>query len=350
MRPSISPIVAAVVIACVSAGAGQHAPAKKDPAPPIKAAAAQPAQPAAQADPLPTVETIQKALKDNDAPEALKQVNRLLSLRGKAAEALDKYELLSLKGEAHLRLKASEAAAASFRQAAAATQDPQQQAVARATEVLIKRSKQLAYTPKKVAKGDKAEPIDVVEPESRQKALSALFVDEVAPLLPKVDAAKSATSVAPMIKLMQAAREVEFLERAANGSADQVGGIVEKLGEQGRSMLAKVVERATKRVDRITTLANEMEQVQQVIPLSNGGYQRVLIPRRRGIKNDDVTELQGFIDALDEVVAQSKALSQSQGKGADEAEQLTDSAADLKVHVQRMLRVHNVDYAGRRDS
>jgi hypothetical protein len=344
------PSVAALLLALVSPGAqpapkNQPAPARKDPAPARPAA-----QPANQPDPLPTVETVQKALKDNDAPEALKQVNRLLSLRGKAAEGLDKYELLKFKGEAHLRLKASEAAAASFRQAAAATDDPQQQALAKATEALIKKSRQLAYTPKKVAKGDKAEPIDVVEPDSRAKAMAALFVDEVGPLLPKVDAAKKATSVAPMIRLMQAARDVEYLERAANGSADQVGGIVETLAEQGRTMLSKVIERATKRVDRITTLSNEMEQVAQVVPLSNGGYQRVLIPKRRGIKNDDVTELKGIIDALDEVVAQAKAVAQAEGKETDETEQLTDSAADLKVHVQRMLRVHNVEYAGRRDS
>jgi hypothetical protein len=349
MRPTLPPIVAALLIALVSAGA-QPAP-KKDPATPKKdPAPARPAAQPAQADPLPTVESVQKALKENDAPEALKQVNRLLSLRGKAAEGLDKHELLTLKGEAHLRLKATEAAAAAFRQAAAATEDPQQQAVARATEALIKKSKQLAYTPKKIAKGDKAEPVDVVDPDSRQKALAALFVDEVGPLLPKVEAAKNATSVVPMVKLMQAAREVEYLERAANGSADQVGGIVQTLGEQGRAMLAKVVERATKRVDRITTLANEMEQVAQVVPLNNGSYQRVLIPKRRGIKNDDVTELKGIIDALDEVVAQAKALAQAEGKDGDETEQLTDSAADLKVHVQRMLRIHNVEYAGRRDS
>ena len=62
-----------------------------------------------------------------------------------------------------------------------------------------------------------------------------------------------------------------------------------------------------------------------------------------------MTELKGIIDALDEVVAQSKALSQAQGKGADETEELTDSAEDLKVHVQRMLRVHNVEYSGRRE-
>lgn len=302
---------------------------------------------APQPEPLPTVDEVRRQLETGDAAEGLKQINRLLALRGKAAEGYDRHELLSLKGDAHLKLKANQAALVAFRQAAAATDDPQQQAVARATELLIKRSKNLAYTPKKVARGDKAEPIDIADPASRQKALAALFIDEVAPLVPKVEAAKNARSVAPMITAMAAAREVQFLERAANGSAEQVGGMIEALAAAGEEMLGKVVERATKRVDRITALANETEHVRQVIPTSAGSYRTVMIPARRGVKNDDVVELKKIIDACDEVVAQATALAQSRGD-EDAVEDLTESAEDLKVHVQRMLRVHNLEYAGQR--
>ena len=156
------------VLALMAFGA---APAQQSNAAPAPAAG-----PAQQADPLPTIEQIRKRIEAGDGADALKHVNRLLSLRGKAAEAYSKHELLSLKGEAHLRLRANEAAAAAFRQAASEADDPQQKAVARATELLIRRSKNLGFTPNKVAKGGKAEPIDIVEAESRHKALSALFV------------------------------------------------------------------------------------------------------------------------------------------------------------------------------
>ena len=323
------------------AGAPQKAAAPAD-EPVARPAAPQPL-------PLPSPEEVRKLLSAGDAQGAMKQINRLLALRGKAAEGFDRYELLTLKGDAHLKLKANEAALASFRQAGAATEDPQQQAVARATELLIKRSKNQAYTPKKAARGGKAEPIDITDPDSRQKALAALFVDEVAPLVPKVEAAKDARTVAPMITAMAAAREVQFLERAANGSADQVGGMIEALATAGEEMLGKVVERATKRVDRITALANETEQIRQVIPTSSGSYRTVLVPARRGIKSNDVVELKNVIDACDEVVAQARAMAEARGGDEDAVEDLTDSAEDLKVHVQRMLRVHNVEYAGRRD-
>jgi hypothetical protein len=340
MRPILPWLVATVLLVSVPAPAQDGAPRR--------GAAAAPALPA-QPDALPTVEGIQKLLKSGDAQEALKQVNRLMSLRGKAAEGYDKYELLTLKGDVHLKLKANEAALASFRQAAAATEDPQQQAVARATELLIKRSKNLAYTPKKAGKGEKAEPIDLVEPASRQKALAALFVDEVAPLLPKVEAAKAANSVVPMIKAMAAAREVQFLERAANGSADQTSAIVDALGEQGEAMLSKVLGKATKRVDRITTLANEIEHVRTTIPAGNGGYRTAIIPKQRGIRNDDVVELKNIIDGLDEVMAQANALGQARGTDDESVEDLVESSEDLKLHVQRMLRVHDIEYAGRRE-
>jgi hypothetical protein len=311
------------------------------------AGAGAPAPAAPQPDPLPTVEQIEKLLQSGEAADALKQVNRLLTLRGKAAEAYDKYELLTLKGEAHLRLKANDAAAVSFRQAAAETEDRQKKALARATEQLIRRSRNLAYAPKKVAKGDKAEPIDVVDPDSRHKALSALFVDDVTPMLPKIEAAKAANSVAPMIKAMAVARDMEYLELAANGSSDQISGIVEGLKEQGKSMLSKVLEKATKRVDRITSLANDTEHVRQVVPLGSGGYRTVVVDKRRGVQHDDVAELKGIIDGCDEIVAQAKALGQSTEKGASETEDLVDAAADLKVHVQRMLRVHDIEYRGK---
>lgn len=336
------PIVLSLIVTLTGAAPAPAQQAERAPA--DRPAARQP-----QADPLPSADDVRKRLAAGDAVEALKQVNRLLALRGQAAEGYDRYELLCLKADAHLELKATHAAVAALRQAAGATDDPQQQAVAKATELLIKRSKNLAYTPKRVPKGGKAEPISIVEPESRRKALAVLFVDEVAPLVPKVESAKKANGVAPMVAAMAAAREVRFLERAANGSADQVNGMIEALADAGEEMLGKVVERATKRVDRITTLANETEHVRQVIPTSSGSYRTVLVPARRGVRSHEVAELKNIIDACDEVLAQAAALAEARGEGEEVVEDLTDSAEDLKVHVQRMLRVHNLEYTGRRE-
>jgi hypothetical protein len=296
----------------------------------------------APAEPVPTPESAQKLIDDGKPAEGLKQVNRLLSMRGKAAEGLDRHAVLLLKAESHLRLKAAEAAAVAFRQAAAETEDKEQQALARASEQLVRKSKNLAYTPKKITKGEKAEPIDIVDPESRRKALGAMFVDEIAPLMPKVEAAKDAKTVAPMVKAVAAVKELDYLELAANGSADQVNGIVEDVKAQGKKMLTAVVEKATKRVDRITELSNDTTRVKRVMP-SGRGYRTVLVPMRRGVSREDVMALKEIAAACDEVMIQAKALTEATGADEAELEELVESADDLRTHVRRMLRMHEVE-------
>jgi hypothetical protein len=296
----------------------------------------------APAEPVPTPESARKLIDDGKAAEALKQVNRLLAMRGKAAEGLDRHAVLLLKAEAHLRLKAAEAAAVAFRQAAGETEDAEQQAIARASEQLIRRSKNLAYTPKKVARGDKAEPIDVVNLESRRKALGAMFVDEIAPLLPKVEAAKEAKTVAPMVKAVAAVKELDYLELAANGSADQINGIVEDVKGRGKKMLTAVVEKSTKWVDRITELSNDTTRVKRVMPTGRG-YRTALVEVRRGVSREDIVALKEIAAACDEVMVQAKALTEATGADEAELEELVESADDLRTHVRRMLRMHEVE-------
>ena len=136
---------------------------------PGKPAAKAPEKAPAQPEPLPTVEEVRKLVEDGNVPDAMRHLNRLLALRGKAAEAYDKYELLTLKGDAHLRLRANEAAAVAFKQAAGETDDKVKEAAARATEQLIRRSRNLAYTPRKGAKGRPAEPIDGKRPKDNSR-------------------------------------------------------------------------------------------------------------------------------------------------------------------------------------
>src|SRR5688572_29729941 len=86
-----------------------------------RAAAADPRPPAAAA-PLPTMAEIQELRDRKRHPEVLKAVYRVLALRGDAAEKAageyNRYTLLVIKAETHLRLGAPRPAAAAFRDAA----------------------------------------------------------------------------------------------------------------------------------------------------------------------------------------------------------------------------------------
>ena len=328
-------LLLAAATGLTAAGRALGAASDDRPAAPVPA-------PAPPAEPLPTPASARKLIDENKPADALKQVNRLLSMRGKAAEGLDRHELLVLKAEAHLRLKATEAAAVAFRQAADATEEAEPRAVARATEQLIRKSKNLAYTPKKVARGEKAEPIGIVEFESRRKALAALFIDEMQPVLPKAEAAKEANNVGPMIKAVAAVKELDYLEMAVNGSADQVNGMVTDLKDRGKKMLQGVMEKAAKRVDRITDLSNDTVRVRQVTPTGRG-YRTTTLQKRRGVQREDVEALKEVADACDEVMIQAKALVRATGSDEEEVEQLVESADDLRTHVRRMLRMHEVE-------
>jgi hypothetical protein len=315
--------------------------------PPPDAPAPRPAAPAAAvAEAMPSVKDVRAALDRGDGAEALRLVSRLLPIRGKAAQQYDRYELLSLKAEAHLRLKAGDAAAQSFKLAAEQTEEREKAAVARATEQLIRRSRGLAFTPRHAAKGQaaKLDPIDIVDPETRKSAMRAMFADDMAELAPKVRAAKLGTTLPPALKAMQAARELATLELAANGSADQVNGVVEELKQSCKDLLARAMERTTKRVDQITQMANDPEFVRQVFPNPLGGFEVEVAERRRGLKRQDISQLKALADTCDEVAVGGKAIAKAAGAEESEFEDLVEAAGDLRMHIRRMLRAHDVEY------
>ena len=307
---------------------------------------APPPAPAPAADQPPTPQTVRAALDGGDASDALRQISRLLAVRGPAARGLDRYELFTLKAEAHLRLKANDAAAQAFAQAAEHTDDAEKAAVARASAQLVRRSRNGVYTTRHVIKRrpNPPEPIDIVSVESRKIALQSMLVDELAELAPRFRAAKVARSLPPALTTMKAARELAALELAANGSSDQANGIVEGLKQSSKELLTRALERTTKRVDQITEMANDPERVRQVIPNPFGGFEVAIAERRRGLKRQDIGDLKALADTCDEVAAGGRAVARAAGADESEFEELIDAAEDLRMHIRRMLRAHDVEY------
>src|SRR5436309_2378435 len=104
---------------------------------------------AAGAEPLPTQDDIHQLFDQGKYPLVLQKLQRVLLLKGAAAKPYDRHDLLRLKGETQLRLKAQTAAAQAFAEAAdEVAKDTQGGDVDRATALLIKRSQNFAYTPK----------------------------------------------------------------------------------------------------------------------------------------------------------------------------------------------------------
>src|SRR6185503_20044475 len=125
----------------------------------------------------------QEQLNAGQAQEVSRQVARFLAMKGDAAKQYDRYDLMMLHGEAALRMKQNSVAMQSFAEAQKETTDDQKKAIARGTEILVRKSKQTGYTPRvtvRPAPGEKpAGPMPIIEEADRKVALEALLADEM---------------------------------------------------------------------------------------------------------------------------------------------------------------------------
>lgn len=302
----------------------------------------------------PTMEEIHTRFELGDYDGVLRDINHVLPLGGKAGEGYDKHELLTLRGESELRLKQTEAAANAFRQASKATDDPQKSSVDLATEILIRRSKQNAYTPKTAgpatkpvagvasATGGAMAPISIVEPDKRKLAFRALFNDEWAAAAPTLKAAKSAESlkvITSAAKTIQS-RQLDLLDTVANGNDEQTKDALTGLRSHAAELMSKALEKLGKREQEITSSANEIIH-QQVMNQGPYGRQPGDLPRRRGLQGNDRQELTGIAQTATQIGAAAREIVGGLGDKSA-ADDLADQASDV---VQRAKKALDADYS-----
>lgn len=293
--------------------------------------------------PLPTVEEIQALFDKGEFNETLKQLSRLLSLKGKAAQGMDRYTLLMLRGESHLRLKANSAATKALAEAAKAAPDDEAKAKARALSILIKRSKNLQFTPK-VAAGGKAaaSAIDITDLERRPDAFSALYEGERAAMKPALTAADKAKTLPPIAKAMKAAAELRDLELAATGKDDETARALDRLVQRAAKLMAKGLDDAARRTEAIAHRANQLIEVTE--PTNNGTRRRTL---RRGLDSDESRELKNIVETCRKVFESSKELAEGFGR-EDDIERFTDLQEQAEDVGRRAQDVRLDDYSNAR--
>jgi hypothetical protein len=217
--------------------------------------------PATEAATTPEVAQLREQFAQQKYADVLRNVARLLALRGESAKAYDRYELFTLRGEAYLRTKAPSVAAEAFKSAAKETKDPVQQARAQATGLLIRRSKATGYVPRTAAKPADSNPpaltraklepsLPIVEEADRKIALEALLADEMAVIEPKLKAATSATSLVPIIEATKALSDIRVLELAASGKDDRTKALSADLGTHAHQLISPEVRSMSTRVEQ----------------------------------------------------------------------------------------------------
>jgi hypothetical protein len=300
-----------------------------------------PAAPAGQATPpadasLPSVDQLKQQLAEGKHQDVLKQVAKLLLLKGEAAKAYDRYELFSLRGEAALRAKQPTVAADAFAQAAKATDDPVNQATARGTELLIRRSKPLGYVPRTAPAGadakakpaTPAQPIPFIEPDGRKAALTALLADERAVVEPKVRAATKAEGLAPVIDAIKGAADLRAIEVAASGSSEQTKSLVGDLGEHAHRLISAALGKMKVRTEDCWAQGSRHREY----VLSNGFRQREY--GMVGLTSTEQNDLKSIITTCQQVEPVAGELATVTGRA--------ELIADMKDATQLLARATEV--------
>lgn len=265
----------------------------------------------------PALQQAREHLKAGRHQQALAEISR--GLRAPEVSEADQFAMLMLRGETLVALKSPQYAAEAFRDAAEATSDPEDRARARASAVLVRRSRGLAYTPTSPA-GSK--PIDIVDPDSRQKAMAALLDDTRRAMAPKVREAAKADTLPPIYELLTGLGDMAAVELASTGTLEQTGPLLQALGERARSLIARELRQLDRRVETTLSRAGEVE----VLVGPNIG--------RRGLHTQDREQLQQLVPYLEQIAAAAR-----EGRGVADRfgnQQVVEQWEDLVLEADEM--------------
>jgi hypothetical protein len=292
----------------------------------------------------PSSEEIHRLMGEKNYAQALQKITAGLALRGEAARAVNRYELLMLKGECHLRLKAGSYAAEAF---AAAAKDPQasppERAVAAGHEMLVRQAKGFAYTPRTPgADKSRPAPIDILDPESRRRAFEALLADELAANESKVAAAKASRSLDPIVALFKPLAMMEGLERAStkDGDAPRVKALQAELTDRAKRDLADALRAVARRVGEIdkeasTFVEGFQDSQDPLTPYARPVRERVY--KRKGLSDAQVNELRQANATCDRVPRVLPLLAEGLHAPDGAFDSFGDEAARIRRDVDRLL-------------
>ena len=264
----------------------------------------------AQSEPLPSIQELQQLQAEKQWQPLLQKLQRVLQLRGDAAKNFDRYELFTMKGEAHANLKQPGPASQAFNEAAKeAASDKQRAAVASTTALIIKRSKSFVYKRKSpTTQPSDPKEFDVLDATKRKNAFAALAADELAVLQPKVKSATNANNLRPVIELMKSMGDLRSAELAANGTTAMSDSLLPPLAARSKDLSAKYVADQQIVVDNIEKTANT---VIDVGPDRRGAYQGRTydrLYRKRGLLPADQNALKDAIQTCNEIATGDKEL------------------------------------------
>jgi len=268
--------------------------------------------------PADAVQNAQALLNEGKADEALRFIDQHLIQRRVHSAGEERFQLLMMKGDAMIRTNKATMAASVFDQARRAAPNGQSAAVARANSLLVRAAPGGKYTPRSRA----AEPIDLVNPDSRRAAFDAFRADLLAQAKPKMDRATQAKTLPPALDVLPAILDIASVELASKGTTDETRADVSALSEHARGLMRGQLDLAHRRINTLGDLASRIEDGE-----------------RRQLQSNEVKELPPMIAELrriEKAARDVRSRAQELGIAATAWEQIAIDAADLADAAERI--------------
>jgi tetratricopeptide (TPR) repeat protein len=207
---------------------------------------------AAQPDP---VSDAQQKLDAGQFKDAITIVTQSLTRSRPDDDSAQRGQLLTIKGEALLRMGQTATAASTFDMAVKSAPDVRTAALARANSLLIRASSQGKYRPRTGG----GQPIEIIDPESRKQAFAALREDLSRTVKPKMQAALNGNTLPPLLDVLPSVMDLGYLEYAANGSAPTARDDLKELGAHARDLMNSELRKLRHQIDVLEDASNSTD-------------------------------------------------------------------------------------------
>jgi hypothetical protein len=145
----------------------------------------------------------------------------------------------------------------SFASAAKEAKDPNEAAMATATEALVRKSAGGKYTVRSKT-GGKPEVIDILDDEGRKKAFAALYEAEAALAGPRIKAGESARVLPAIVEALKTVMRLGAIEQAAFGTDEKTAASAKNLGTHAQKLLQEALLGISGEVKQVSARANRL--------------------------------------------------------------------------------------------
>jgi hypothetical protein len=291
---------------------------------------------------LPTQEAIKAAFDAGEYQRVLQFVGRAIAAKpGTTPSDYDRYELLTMRGESYLRLKQNKSATDAFAQAAKETKDEQKAAIARATQRTIRESRGSTVQRRAKSPASTGTPTtaNLLKPDEREAAFRIVYDNLRESATPKIKAAAEARTLPPIIDALTAVADLDDLAQAGAGGDSDLAAARQELGERGRELITRELDRMDKDVAEIRRSAETVVEQRSVAVTSmatGSGYDKYL-SIRRGLTDKDRADLKEVLKTCERIIPAAEQLARSTSGTAKNADETVNRAIEVGRAAQRVL-------------